>query len=72
MITLPNEFTACETYRGFVETYRGFVIATRCGSYVAFRDGERFVDPNGVGYRRDSREQIRRSIDIWLDQGVVA
>ena len=64
-MTVPNEFTACEEYRGFI-------IATRAGNYVAFRDGARWTDPAGTPYRRDTRAQMRHSIDSWMDKGRVA
>ena len=62
---IPNEYTPCEEYRGFTITTAG-------PWYAAFRDGERFRDPNGIAYRRDLRSQMRRSIDAWLDEGKVA
>ena len=47
---LPNEFTACERYRGRV-------IATRDGWFHSFKDGKR------EGFAALSREGVRRQLD---------
>ena len=47
---LPNEFTACETYRGVV-------IAISGGWYSAFRDGKK------MGFGAQTRAALRKKLD---------
>lgn len=51
MADMPNEYTPCEEYRGYV-------IAVSHGVYSAFKDNKRIA----IG-GTDTREQLRRKID---------